>query len=115
MIGCDLTASDDPLTMALLTNREVIAMNQHSINNREAYRKGDVIAWTAETPDGKSVYLAVFNTGNEKTEIMVPFKGLKLKKSSYRATDLWNGKSLGTIREFAAPISGHGVVLCKLE
>ena len=47
MFGGDIPSSD-AFTMELLTNPEVLEVNQHSDNGREAYHLGDTIAWTAD-------------------------------------------------------------------
>ncbi|HEY3757532.1 MAG TPA: hypothetical protein VGL42_15370 [Opitutaceae bacterium] len=60
MDGGDLTRTDD-FTLSLLTNPEVIAVNQHSLNNRPLFDRDDLVAWTADVPDSKDKYLAVFN------------------------------------------------------
>lgn len=61
MHGGDMTKTD-PATLALLTNDEVIAVNQHSLNNRPLFDHDGLIAWTADVPDSDGKYLAVFNT-----------------------------------------------------
>jgi alpha-galactosidase len=62
MHGGDMTKTDS-LTSALLTNDEVLAVNQHSTNNRQLFRTKDgLIAWVADVPGSKDKYLAVFNT-----------------------------------------------------
>ncbi len=62
MVGADLTRLD-PATLSLLTNDEVLAVNQASTNNRQLFR--DVcggIGWVADAADGASRYVALFNT-----------------------------------------------------
>jgi hypothetical protein len=61
MHGGDMTKTDDA-TLALLTNDEVLAVNQHSANNRPLFEKDDLIAWIADAPGSPDKYLAVFNT-----------------------------------------------------
>lgn len=61
MHGGDMTKTDD-FTLSLLTNDEVLAVNQHSENNRPLFRRDGFIAWTADVPDSPDKYLAVFNT-----------------------------------------------------
>lgn len=62
MHGGDMTKTDS-LTLALLTNDEVLAVNQHSTNNRQLFRTDDgLIAWVADVPGSKDKYLALFNT-----------------------------------------------------
>ena len=60
MHGGDLTKTDDA-TLALLTNDEVLAVNQHSTNNRLLSEQDELIAWTADVPGSPDKYLAVFN------------------------------------------------------
>ncbi len=47
IFGGDLPRND-AATNALITNEEVIAMDQHSRNNRQSYDKNDIRAWTAD-------------------------------------------------------------------
>ncbi|MBN1466139.1 NPCBM/NEW2 domain-containing protein [candidate division KSB1 bacterium] len=61
MFGGDLPSTDD-FTLSLLINREVLAVNQKSSNNRQLFRKDDLIAWTADDPETGDIYLALFNT-----------------------------------------------------
>jgi alpha-galactosidase len=60
MHGGDMTKMDDA-TLALLTNDEILAVNQHSTNNRPLFDRDDFIAWTADVPGSSDKYLAVFN------------------------------------------------------
>ena len=60
MHGGDLTKTDD-FTLSLLTNPEVLAVNQASTNNRPLFDHDELIAWTADVPGSTDKYLAVFN------------------------------------------------------
>ena len=48
-------------TLALLTNREVLAVNQHSSENHQLFSRDGQIAWLARVPDSQDRYLALFN------------------------------------------------------
>jgi hypothetical protein len=65
MFGGDLPSNDD-FTLTLLTNKEVLAVNQTSSNNRQLFRENDLIAWTADDPKSGDIYLAVFNAQEQK-------------------------------------------------
>lgn len=65
MMGGDLTRND-PWTLSLLTNDDVIAVNQNSANNRQLFEHDGFIAWVADIPRSKDKYLAVFNTRPER-------------------------------------------------
>ncbi|MDW8381411.1 MAG: NPCBM/NEW2 domain-containing protein [Verrucomicrobiota bacterium] len=60
MFGGDLTRLD-AWTLSLLTNREVLRIHQRSMGNRQLFRNGDLIAWTARDPDSKDHYVALFH------------------------------------------------------
>ncbi|HYO24092.1 MAG TPA: glycoside hydrolase family 27 protein, partial [Lacipirellulaceae bacterium] len=61
IMGGDLTQLDE-FTLGLMTNPEVLAVNQQSSNNRQVFSREGLIAWTAEAPAGKGTYAALFNT-----------------------------------------------------
>ncbi len=60
MHGGDMTKTDD-FTLSLLTNDEILAVNQHSENNRQLFAHDELVAWTADVPRSPDKYLAVFN------------------------------------------------------
>jgi len=62
MHGGDLTKTDS-FTLSLLTNDEVLAVNQYSVDNRPLSEHDDLIAWTANVNASVTgaKYLAVFN------------------------------------------------------
>lgn len=60
MHGGDLTKTD-AFTLSLLTNPEVIAVDQASANNRPLFDRDGLVAWTADVPGSTDKYLAVFN------------------------------------------------------
>ncbi len=61
MHGGDMTKTDD-FTLSLLTNVEVLAVNQSSTNNRPLFDHDGLVAWTADVPGSNDKYLALFNT-----------------------------------------------------
>ena len=62
IMGGHLSKNDD-FTLSLLTNDEVLAVNQRSANNRQLFRTNDLIAWVADVPDSSDKYIAIFNAG----------------------------------------------------
>ncbi|WP_133273362.1 NPCBM/NEW2 domain-containing protein [Hymenobacter radiodurans] len=65
MFGGDLP-SNDAFTLALLTNKEVLAMHSTSTNNRQLFRQNDLIAWVADDPKTGDKYLALFNAQDQE-------------------------------------------------
>ena len=61
IFGGDMTKMDD-FTLSLITNDEVIAVDQQSNANRQLFRRNGLAAWVADVPGSTDKYLAVFNT-----------------------------------------------------
>ena len=49
MFGGDLPTNDD-FTLSLLTNDEVLAVNQNSAKNKQLKAENGLIVWTADVP-----------------------------------------------------------------
>lgn len=59
---------NDAFTLDLMTNDEVLAVNQKAIASKELFTRGEQVVWVAELPGSKARYLAVFNTGDTNQE-----------------------------------------------
>ncbi len=115
LIGCDMTKLDK-FTLGLLTNDEVLAVDQDTlgIQASRVSRKGDAEVWAKKLEDGSEA-VGLFNRGSKKIKITAGFKVLGLgKKCSVR--DLWRQKDLGLFEnQFTAEVPPHGVVLVKIK
>ena len=112
ILGANLTRLDD-WTKSLITNRDVIAIDQAGRHGRRAAQEAQLVAWTAEGPDD-SFYLALFNIGEEAASVSHGFDFYDLPAGSYRLRDLWNGTDLPLTREIHASVAPHGVMLYRL-
>ena len=65
MFGGDLP-SNDPATLALLTNPRVLAVHRASTHNRQLFRRGDLVGWTADDPATGDKFLALFNAQDQE-------------------------------------------------
>lgn len=64
IFGGDMTRIDN-FTKEILTNPEMLKVNQESTNNRQVYNDKNLIAWTADIPNSKDKYVALFNAQNK--------------------------------------------------
>jgi hypothetical protein len=112
ILGANLTKLDD-WTRSLLTNREVIEIDQSSSHGRRAAQEAQIVAWTADGP-ADTFYLALFNLGDETANVAHGFDFYDLPAGSYRLRDLWTGADLQTARDIHAAIPPHGVQLYRL-
>jgi hypothetical protein len=108
MFGGHLPESD-PFTIELCSNPEVIAVNQHSSNNRQLYHTpGESAAWTADAPDG-SAYLALFNLSETAQEFHE-----NLEHPSH-VRDLWSRSDIGKFdHSVTITVPPHGAALLKI-
>jgi hypothetical protein len=117
MFGGDLP-SGDAFTLGLLTNPDVLALNQDSRENRELLRDGDSVVWTAKTAAGDAHYLALFNLGDADADVSADLSLLG-GAEYYTARDLWSGQNLGEIggqfRQRLAPHAARLLLLQALE
>ncbi len=115
IMGGDLRHLDAP-TLALLTNPEVLAVNQASTDNQPHFVEDGMRVWTARpVTQAGSRYLALFNTTDKAREVGIDFRWLGIA-STVRVRDLWDRKDIGTAnRRFAATLPPHGAGLYQLS
>jgi alpha-galactosidase len=61
IIGANMP-DNDAFTLSLLTDDEVIAVNQASSNNHQLFNTSNHVAWVADVAGSADKYLALFNT-----------------------------------------------------
>ena len=111
MLGCDLPSTDAE-TIALLTNAEVLEVNQHSRNNREVRRDADAVVWAADL--GAQRCVALFNLGEEEKTVRVPLAELGFKYCNQR--DLWAREEMGAITgNLAVTLAPHAAAFYRLS
>lgn len=116
LLGCDLTKLDD-FTLSLLTNDEVIAVNQDPLGRQATVisMQGEVGIMAKDMEDGSKA-VGLFNPGDGGTQqVILKWSDLKIK-GRYIVRDLWRQKDLGTFEgEFKADVVAHGVVMVSLR
>ena len=125
--GGDLTKTD-AFTLSLLTNAEVIAVDQASVGNHPLFERDGLVAWVAAVPDSRDRYLALFNTRDPVHLAAAPTPadagGLPVRvtleelglRGRYRVRELWQGRDLAPTDSDVAPVvAWHGAVLLRLS
>jgi hypothetical protein len=113
IIGANLTLLDDA-TLKLLTNKDVIAVDQSSTENAQVLHEGDLIAWSAKLPDG-NVALAVFNTGDAPMAVERKFAAFGLSNAKWDVRDVWAQKELGKKSGVSVTLAAHACMLWVLR
>jgi hypothetical protein len=115
IMGGDLR-SLDAHTLGLLTNSEVLAVNQKSHGNRPHRADPGTRIWSA-LADGSDAahYLALFNTEERPGEIAFDLSQLNLGGKTVRLRDVWRRQDLrpadSVIRQALPP---HGSALLRV-
>jgi len=113
--GNDLTRMT-PFTVELLTNREVIAVDQDPLG-KQGYRiaqEGPFEIWMKPLADGSKA-VGLFNRQRSTEQMTVKLSQLGIDgQASVR--DLWLKKDLGSVTgEYSAYVPSHGVVLVRIR
>ena len=118
ILGANLTLLDDA-TLKLLTNPDLILIDQTATRSGQVMHDGDIIAWTADlspdSPDG-SIALALFNTGESQVVLDSSFEAYNLEAATYRVKDVWTGKTLTKVKSIESlTLEPHACVLWLLK
>ena len=120
IFGGDMTRLDE-FTKEMLTNPEMLKVNQQSTNNRQLSRVNDLIVWVADVPGSKDKYVAFFNAqGKESSDaieskISVDLTQLGFNKKA-KVRDLWSHRDLGKFKgTFSQYIKRHGAGLYRIS
>ena len=106
---------NDSLTLALLTNPDIIEVNQTSANNQVVNNDDIKAVWVAESADKKAVYTGIFNVSEKVTEISLSFSEIGLGSGkSFTITDLWTGEEISMQENLSVTLQPHASVLYKI-
>jgi hypothetical protein len=115
LIGCDLQRLDT-FTLNLLTNDEVIAINQDPLGNQasQVILEGDMQVWLKNLADGNKA-VGIFNLADSTVHYPFNFATAGLPED-LNVRDLWRQKDLGKFTgTLETSIPSHGVVLLKVS
>ncbi len=114
VVGGNLTRLDN-WTSSLLTNQEVINVNQRSEGNHTLTLPGQVAAWMAQPASKSGWYLAMSNLTDNPGHYTYKWSDLGLARDTYRVRDLWGKKDLGTAPSLSIDLAPHASILYRLE
>ena len=115
LIGCPIERMDR-FTLSLLTNDEVLAVNQDSLGvmGTTVYRDGDRHIVAKPMADG-SIAVGLFNRGERTLRVAAAWRDLGFDGAA-RVRDLWRQRDLGVFEgSFGAEVNPHGVVLVSVR
>ena len=115
LIGCDMTQLDD-FTLSLLTNDEVIEVNQDPLG-KQAHRISkdeNVEVWAKDMEDGSKA-VGLFNRGEFENTVSVKWSELGLAGKQI-VRDLWRQQDVGEFADsYGVKVARHGVMLVRVR
>jgi hypothetical protein len=105
----------DPAALTLLTNAEVIAVDQSSKAGHEAFNNGAFIAWQADASELNTSYVAVFNVTDTEQALDVDWSAVGIAVKNPAVRDLWEHKDRGTLSRLAVRLRPHASVLYRVN
>jgi hypothetical protein len=118
IIGCNLEGIRQ-LTLDILKNTEIIAVNQDSLGLQAELvatnGDGRVYAKPIETAHGKVRAVALFNAGDAEKVIRVAFEDIQLSEKA-KVRDLWTHTDLGEFTGYYETlVPAHGTAMLRVE
>jgi len=123
ILAAPLIAGNDLRNMTppihdILTNKEVIAINQDPLGRQgeRVWKQGDLEVWAKPMRDGSRA-VVLFNRGGSEQTITVNWEDISYPGHLGAAVrDLWEHKDLGRFTgKFSAPVASHGVVVVSVR
>ncbi|HEY7353493.1 MAG TPA: glycoside hydrolase family 27 protein [Terriglobales bacterium] len=123
ILAAPLIAGNDLRSMTpeirdILTNKEVIAVDQDSVGRegRRVGKEGDLEIWAKQMHDGSRAVI-LLNRGGSTQSMTVNWEQIGYPANlSASVRDLWAHKDLGkSTGKFSAPVESHGVVMVTVK
>lgn len=114
ILGSDLTKLDD-WTRQLLTNQQVLEVNQKAKNPRQISNQDDLIVWASDGPKNAK-YVALFNASDRPEQIVKMDLSTLGFKGTVSVLDLWSGVKIGKLSgKLEMTLKPHSARLFKLN
>ncbi len=110
IMGGDLRKLD-PWTRRLLTNRDVLAVNQRAHASRPLFSTPEAAVWVSTPDSGRGTYVGLFNRSGKSAEIRANWSA-NGGVTTGRAINLWTRAQIGLGQpELAVTLPPHGSAL----
>ena len=114
ILGANLTRMDS-VTEAMLTNREVLAVDQNSTDNQARLNTPRTWVWTARATSTKGDYVALFNMSDAPIDLHYTWHDLGIPSGRHVVHDLWQHQVCGKTQEIRVVLAPHASALYRVE
>jgi alpha-galactosidase len=113
ILGSNLTLLDAE-TLGLITNKELLRIDQRAISSRAVVSQDGLVAWTADLPGGDTA-LAIFNLNDSPLHIRKELTEFGLAAGTWSGNDVWQATHQNSIHFVNQTLSSHACLLLLLR
>jgi hypothetical protein len=113
-IGTNLLKMD-AFTESVLTNPEIIAVDQYAENSHPLMQKGDVVVWMASAAEHGGDYVAIFNLSDAPQPVNYSWADLGIQFGKFAVRDLWERQDLGRLDHIEATLPPHASKVFRIQ
>ena len=113
IVGGNLTLLDND-TLHLLTNTDIVKIDQSTTASRQVLQEGDLVVWTADLP-GNEHALAAFNLGEHSITFDRAWSEFALVGRLREVRNAWTGGRLKASQRFSATLEPHASIVLMLR
>jgi hypothetical protein len=113
VLGGDVPTLDSA-ALALLTNPEVLDVNQQGSSPRQVLERPGLRVWRSNAADGSDRYVAVFNLGDSARTVDVPWPDIGMSPGSHPVRDLWAARARGSLPSLQVRLGPHASALFRI-
>ncbi len=118
--GANLIRLDEP-TRALMTNRELLSLDQHATESHPvtnlSFDPAQVRVWEAQKshPGKPRHYFAFFNLQDQRLTLRVVWSGLGVAGDVHSIRDIWDEHDLAPAESITVRLPPHGCALYQVQ
>ena len=109
IVGGNLSLLDQD-TVRLLTNTDILKIDQTATSSRQVLHDGDLVVWTADLP-GNEHALAAFNLGDKPITLDRAWPDFGLAGTQQGAKNAWTGERLEASPRVSAALEPHASIV----
>ena len=113
ILGANLTLLDQD-TLRLLTNTDILKIDQTSTASRQIAHEGELVVWTADLPGGEHA-MAAFNLGEKPLTFDRAWTDFVPPGSKGQVKNAWTGQRLKTSPRITTTLEAHASLVLILE
>lgn len=114
VLGTNLTQMDSA-TESLITNADLIAVDQHSTGNKPLIDNAERAVWTARATSVQGRYVAVFNKSDHQLSVKYSWQELGIDNGNHAARDLATHADLQSSAGIETALPPHASVIYRVQ